>query len=547
MDETRQFKTATRQTKKQMDSDLWTTETPDGLFVNLFDDFKYYKNDLEKKMTLLNVNIKCEPYAFEYIRLAKHQYDDGKTIDAIRLFNRALCFANFDTEVMGLAYEGRATCFDRLQLYDQSLNDTQIAKALFKTPILVEKLNETYKAIKRKVDKKCREKTLTPELSWEAHKNDVAVANVLAFARGGYRGYSIVANRKLEAGQLLYFGPELIKSAKLAPSQMVSMCSYCGRSYGNTRPCRKCSVSMTCSVVCKAAHATECCLLSNAVTDRDTFFKTRVLNVKRSLDFALKLFDKVDDLMRFFEDAVNIDDDEMPSFDHNPRQQYRAFLKLYKGPSSKFEMEFLEMYYCILAFKSISNKFQALRHTRFLQHLIGYHMSVLDTAQSLSLYANYLDHSCAPNTTVIVANGKVCFYSIRPIWAGERLTIAFNYWDKVLDDEVRKEKLGQFGVDCLCERCFPEKSKKPDGPKILADDQYAQICHFFRYQMNLAESKALEPLFDNLLNTYGYEWTRELQGIQEMYQHVLQNAASTMHLYTVQSMMTLIREAQKVL
>lgn len=508
---------------------VWKKEPDGDKYVDLFENFEQYKYDFEIQFALLRTNVKCEPYAREYIRMANIEFTAEQYMEAIRLYNRALCFAVPDTETMAVAYLYRAHCFNAIGKSDCAMSDVHTAKAMRHISKSMHKQLEI--ASNRIVGTLMSNRMLrpfAPKLSYKSHADDETVANVLGFERGGYRGYRIVTTCNLSPGQLVHRGTELIKSAIMAPNQMMSRCSYCGCDFENTKPCEKCSFTMICpDKACNKAHATECFVPPTAVMDKTVIFKRNMLNVKRTIDFAMDLFDNVKKLIKFFEEVVQCQDEEPPCWisAQHPREQYRAFLKLYKGPSRQFRKEHAEVYACILNFKSIRIKFQKEADARFLQHLVGYHMSIVNQLQSMSLYGNYLDYSCAPNTTVVLADGKVHFFIIRPIAAGQPLTIGFNHWEWVLDDDIRMSRLRFCGVSCKCERCSWNGFKLAESP-LRSDPTFLMICKQFRYQMSLEHARELEPHFINLMSKYGGQWTRELQGLHDMYHQLMANIIS---------------------
>ena len=63
--------------------------------------------------------------------------------------------------------------------------------------------------------------------------------------------------------------------------------------------------------------------------------------------------------------------------------------------------------------------------------------------------ARYINHSCRPNTEVLITGGRIWVWSKRAIKAGEELT--YNYGKEYFDEHIKPK-------GCRCEKCSPAKS-----------------------------------------------------------------------------------------
>jgi len=60
--------------------------------------------------------------------------------------------------------------------------------------------------------------------------------------------------------------------------------------------------------------------------------------------------------------------------------------------------------------------------------------------------ARYINHSCRPNTEVLITGGRIWVWSKRAIKAGEELT--YNYGKEYFDEHIKPK-------GCRCEKCAP--------------------------------------------------------------------------------------------
>lgn len=113
---------------------------------------------------------------------------------------------------------------------------------------------------------------------------------------------------------------------------------------------------------------------------------------------------------------------------------FHPFLFDFKQKSCTDDFKAEEMGDCIapiykkvMGVQSIKQMFQAKKHERFLQHLIGIH-SLLSPESGRNhdqsenyVMMKYFNQSCAPNTITVVVNGRLLFITARPIKKGEEL------------------------------------------------------------------------------------------------------------------------------
>lgn len=190
-------------------------------------------------------------------------------------------------------------------------------------------------------------------------------------------------------------------------------------------------------------------------------------HIIRSILQAIKIFANVQELQEFVEDAVFSDPMEKPESILDEKSKYRAFLKLWHEPNvyqrNMFGQQVYFVYKKLLDNTIIGSKFNTKEQERFLMHLVAQHYCIINYSGNIvfdnsddlvgwhfeefrSVIAMYLNHSCAPNVTLVSHDGYNVIATIRPVKAGEQLFLSYFRNDKINNNRPQKVYLGALSI-----------------------------------------------------------------------------------------------------
>lgn len=179
-------------------------------------------------------------------------YSERKFHDAVLKYNESLCYAEPETENIGLAYANRSAVFFEMKLFEKCLKNVELAKSQ-KYP---EKNLETLK----KREEKCRElmkssnESLTSDprklfkLSYPPNKRLPFIIACLELKVDEVFGRHIITNRSLKVGDIVSI-EEPFCSVLLSQSNFVEVpksnifqrCANCLKDNGlDLMPCGRC-------------------------------------------------------------------------------------------------------------------------------------------------------------------------------------------------------------------------------------------------------------------------------------------------------------------
>ncbi|XP_031631841.1 SET and MYND domain-containing protein 4-like [Contarinia nasturtii] len=527
---------------------LWKKESnqPTALYVDLFaktpvsmidralQAFSQYSNPAKSNQTALQKRMQGNAL-----------FDKRKWAEAMEKYNESLCFAIVGSKHISLAYANRASCFLKLKLYNECLIDIELAKKSGYPRELMSKLN------KRESDcLKCLAGCLTfrdanPELpafnqklSFDADENVPCMANVLSVNRNEMGKLSTIAQQDIDVGQTIVMGKAFLVYLY---SRFGWKCNSCLKDNTNLMPCSKCTVAMFCSDECQnnVLHKDECGLKFH--TDKQQ--NGLLLNEIRLLLIAMNIFDTVDELMNFVEDAVKCDNIPISLVDD--RSKYRMFLKMPISIKFAQKPDFLFIVYSIykacLNVKKISKQFDTVHRRRFLMHLISQHTQItnfnsnhvssrpkdeVDFYQQIGLTLNFFNHSCAPNVSMNERNGNSVYVTIRPIKKGDELFIS--YFKFLLQPKhVRQQCLwNEKHIKCNCIRCSTVSTSSAVQRQLLTLDPSFRLILSNASKLTPYDYSKIEETIDKcitFLRKYGDEdWCDEIAKIVDAYINTLQ-------------------------
>ena len=175
-------------------------------------------------------NVKANEYRIE----GNKYYADKRFFDALISYNKSLCYAERDTESIGLAYANRSAVYFECQLFERCLNNTKLAKN--------NKYPDKNFEILNKREEKCNQQKKIPEnnpwdnfkLSYKPHKKIPYIAECLELNSHKKFGRYITTNRDLKVGDIVaiekpYCSVLLSESRRYTVSEIskYQRCSHC--------------------------------------------------------------------------------------------------------------------------------------------------------------------------------------------------------------------------------------------------------------------------------------------------------------------------------
>lgn len=409
---------------------LWQkeSENSNALFVDISKVNEGLENDpmyFAKRM-VLTTNVKSIPGKNNDESLKKRQegnemFVNHKWEDALERYNESLCFAEPGSQVISLAYANRSAVFFRLNQFDRCLKDIELAKKAGYPDHMRPKLEQREMDCLKCIDDGAQCDTQPMKLSFEPDVQFPCLANVLQVEKDTNGKCKVVAKEDIDVGQAIMLENSFISYLF---DRFASKCNICLRAHVNLIPCNKCTIAMFCSAQCQQSplHTYECGM---KICDND-LMNNVVKKDLRVLFLVMNMFQSADELMKFVEETIKSEPDDLPLTLADEKSKYRVFLK---QPLNVFSVNDLTLtihitYNAVMKIPDISNKLQTMNHKRFLMHLMAFHMLMKferkDDAQ-IDLITKYFNNSSVPNMLSVRGNGKQAGIVIRPIKRGDEV------------------------------------------------------------------------------------------------------------------------------
>lgn len=501
-------------------------------------------------------SVKCRTFGNSF-------YATKQWLKAIESYNGSLCFAEIGAvESISLAYANRSACFLQLKMYDECLADIQLAIQSKYPEKLMPKLEKRKAICLEQIGRNDRSATIGAELSFESNENFSCMANVLQIKHTDEFGRHITAKSDIGVGKIV-----LKENATLSIGDKYRRCDTCWKSNVNLIPCTKCTSVLFCPGQCEQNqfHNIQCGM---RIVD-DDYVNDQQMNLLRSILMAICEFSSIENLMNFVEAAIESDPAEIPTSLSDNKSKYRAFLKLkfdHKTTvkETSFPFQIYYVYKALMNHHVIEPKISSKKYSRFLMHLIGHHLCIIQCntgalmynsrsrfniskamSENLSILVNYLNHSCAPNVIIVsVSNFNICI-TLRPIKNGDQLFVSYFRNDPMKLSKVDRRKYLQDICDfhCNCERCtlstMPKELEEMksdacyeylrwNGSKINGCTEFGRHARVLRLcsckKITDPDTKMMLKKCMEFLNKYGQTtWTTELDFVVKIYEKALKH------------------------
>lgn len=475
-------------------------------------------------------------------------FAENKWIDAMELYNRAICAAkNVSSELVGIAYFNRSACFFELQMYEKCLVDINLAKEANLPQRLMCTIDKRRDDCLGFIEAGTQPVPFEPKLSFEAHPNFPEMANVLQIKRSKEFGLHVTATLDIDVGKIVVMEKAFMTAYRY---EKFRRCDTCMKKDTNLIPCTRCTDTMFHCSECRASdfHKVECGM--HTLPQEDNNDNQR--HIIRSILQAINIFADVQQLQEFVEDAISSDPVEMPESLLDEKTKYRAFLKLWHEPNvdqrSMFGQQVYFVYQKLLDNAIIASKFNTKEKRLFLMHLVAQHYCIINYSGNIvfdnsddlvgwhfeefrSIIAMYLNHSCAPNATLVSFDGYNVIVTIRPIKADEQLFLSYFRNDKVQHSTKDRKKyiLARCRFNCVCERCKGNSLPKGERNQIRKDGCF-QYIERNKSKVNFEVegpiqtqcAKELEEKCVEFLNRYGRKiWCDEIDFVTDCFRRLL--------------------------
>lgn len=181
-----------------------------------------------ENMTSIKSNNQSDLHRLE----GNKQYADRHFYEALKLYNKSLCFAEENSEILSKNYGNRSAVYFECQLYEKCLNnislattgnntvENQMKKLSQRKQMCLEKLKN-----KQEVDHQSDSSSDFLKLSYEANKKNSWIVNCLEVKSSDKFGRFVTASKELKVGSVIAFEEPYLKVIK--PSNHYNRCSFC--------------------------------------------------------------------------------------------------------------------------------------------------------------------------------------------------------------------------------------------------------------------------------------------------------------------------------
>jgi SET and MYND domain-containing protein 4 len=504
---------------------------------------------------------KCAAESEKLKSEANRFYVQKKFHDALLKYNESLCFAEAESENLGLAYANRSAVYFEMKLYDKCLTNVKLARANGypekNLEILKKREEKCIEAIKqRRTETKATDALSFFKLSHPRNKKLPFVSDCLQLNIDKKYGKHIVTNRALNVGDVVAIDTPKFKVIKADSrystcfeSNVLQRCGNCLKdNLLSLIPCTSCCKTMYCSIDCmssaqKRHHQFECEIIDELLT-------SGLLHIVVRMFFeGLSLFDgdihEMEKYLNQNQESQTVFDIYGGDFNANEmdKKLFAATLSLatdgeevsseYEGIFEKTEKlrnlwESSEHFIRKILSKLIqvgtlyvhgiggwSLKLEGIemdedpKNPSFYQKLIG---------NACYLFCSLLNHSCAPNIKRLNVDEKVVVIVSRPIAKGGQL---FDSYRPNFNNQSKAQRqeglLKDYGFVCECEACINEWPMN-QNLKVISEDllEYAWTEHEDLPLLTAEEAKQkLKSYYDIVAQHHQHFPSAELVILQE--------------------------------
>lgn len=403
----------------------------------------------------------------------------GHYHEALLKYNESLCFAE-SKEILSLAFADRSYAYFGLKMYQQSLNNIQLARNN-NYPESAMPLLQKLEVICQKRSKLKRKTSFDPfdyfKLSYEHNKSVPSIIDGFEVQCDSKFGRKIIATRPLNPGDVISvetpFFQTLQELSSVEDGEGENKFKYCHHCLNDNLmdliPCAGCNATMFCSESCQnnaqGYHQYECFVSA-------AFQKLEQYHVAHSFFKALAIVNgSITELQKLHNECLASPNRTVFDFDFSnsddpeyQKNQLRAALSLARNEQhTKLELD-MKVFTQHLRVKGIwksafISKFllhleQSVRVCKVYRHIFlpgktGHQQVGLGHC----LFGGLVNHSCYPNIAAFTVGDKMCSVVLRPIEAGEQIFESYSDSFPLQSVADRQKFLKSMSIDCDCEAC----------------------------------------------------------------------------------------------
>lgn len=450
---------------------------------------------------------------------ANRLYVQRHFYDALLKYNESLCFAEAESENVGLAYANRSAVYLEMKLYDKCLQNIEMAKQ--------NRYPEKNLEILKKREKKCLElmkqnnETKSSDLwdyfklSHPPHKSLPFIADCLELRNDKKYGRHIVTNHQLKIGDIIAIDEPTFKVIKADSrystcfeSNAFQRCANCLQDHLlSLAPCPLCCKTMYCSEDCmKSArryHQYECEIIDELLASGNVHIVVRMF-----LE-GLALFDddiqQMEKCLRKHDEPMTIYDFEFGQLNDREaqRQRFLATVSLASNAGRSDLKDFEKIFRSSEKMRNLwkfDESFTRKLLSKLLEvgtlfvHGIGawtlklneiaddpkppsFYQQLVGNASYL--FCSLLNSSCAPNVKRLNVEDKVVVIVCRQIEKGGQL---FDSYRPNFNNQAKAQRqealLKDYGFVCDCEACTNDWPMNADL-KVYSEEllEFAWAAH----------------------------------------------------------------------
>lgn len=365
----------------QMDL-LWKKESkPNGetCFVDLLKNAKSNKFVKQTDKEFQNFvqrshlpgNEKCDRIALVMRNTGNDKFKEKRWTEAMNFYNQSLCYAEPDSQMVGIAYANRSACFYHMRMYEKCLIDIDLAVSSNYPDDLLEKLEKRKINCLKAIDSldNVSHAFSNPTLSFRGDRTFPEMANVLEIKYNRMYGRHIVAKDDIDVGKIVLI--EKPYSCGASVSSKIEQCITCFAVNQNFIPCERCVSAMFCANDCKERnniHWMEC-------NDTLPVLRGHSRHVYNLVLKTIILFPNASRMMAFVHKTLSSKPKEHFESTENEFVKYRSFLTLNITRLMDKDKEFIPILYKaytkLSSLTTIKKMFETKQEKRFLLHLVG--------------------------------------------------------------------------------------------------------------------------------------------------------------------------------
>uniref|UniRef100_A0A336LSS1 CSON003654 protein n=1 Tax=Culicoides sonorensis TaxID=179676 RepID=A0A336LSS1_CULSO len=450
--------------------------------------------DLLKEKKLLPTesivnSFKSDEISLESRNLGNSYFKVKDYVNALKYYNRSLCFAPVASENLAIAFANRSAVYLNIGFYKFCLDNIETALKGNYPCKMIQKLEQRKKEclakMKNKRDNytKVMDEKRDIKLSYKPNSKIPFMIEGLEYACTEKYGRHIISNRELFPGDVILIEHPFVKSLiceNLPEGPEFSRCLNCLKTeYFNLIPCQFCTRAMFCSEICKNEawenfHKFECKLMYANIDFlqlRATLMAVSSLKDFRRInqDGSFTIFDpdyqynlmehQLLALLSCAKYAPTMNDEEdfvlcnMSALIWHLLKSSDEFSSMLTNP--EWENDFLSILFDFGAVSQFySHSLLAIAKTPELKEEMDGKFSPQKYGTGLLPISSLMNHSCAPNVTRMGNDNQVVIVVRRHIAPGDQLFDSYgpHHLNQPLINRQIQLK-SKYLFDCTCDAC----------------------------------------------------------------------------------------------